>query len=132
MFRYETFFYYFWVKGFDIRRETQSFLCWPLHLAPISCSTYGAQIRLASASPKSWTSSFGVKYQLSDIPRNSLNSPHASRAWRHPHFVTRFIIPGYCDISEWHVRSVRVHALPPASRLHLTNPCAEPKGSLPN
>ena len=38
---------------------------------------------------------------------------------------------GYCDISEWHVRSVCPRALPPASRLHLTYPCAEPKGSQP-
>ena len=38
----------------------------------------------------------------------------------------------YCDISEWHVRSVRAHTLPPASRLHITNPCAEPKGSQRN
>ena len=40
-------FYYFWVKGFDIRRETQSFYAGLLHLTPISCGTPGAQIRLA-------------------------------------------------------------------------------------
>ena len=34
--------------------------------------------------------------------------------------------------SEWHVHSVHAQALPPASRLHLTNQCAEPKGSQPN
>ena len=60
--------------------------------------------------------------------RNPPNPLRAFGAWRHQHFVTRFIISGYCDISEWHVCFVRAHALPPASRLHLTNPCAEPKG----
>ena len=63
--------------------------------------------------------------------RNPQNPPRAS-ALCQPHFVSRFIISSYCDISEWHVRSVRAHALPPSSRLHLTNPCAEPKGSQPN
>ena len=64
--------------------------------------------------------------------RNPQNPLCAPGAWRHLHFVTRFIISGYCDISEWHVRSVCMHALLPASRLHLTNPCAEPKGSQSN
>ena len=42
--------------------------------------------------------------------------------------VTRTSSPeGYYDISEWHVRSVSTHTLPSASKLHLTNPCAEPK-----
>ena len=31
----------------------------------------------------------------------------ASDAWRHLHSVTLFLISGYCDISEWHVRSAR-------------------------
>ena len=54
--------------------------------------------------------------------RNPQNPPRASGEWRHLHFVTRFIISGYCDISVWQIRSVRAHALPPASSLHLTNP----------
>ena len=37
---------------------------------------------------------------------------------------------GYCDISEWHVHSVC--AWTPVLMLHLSNPCTEPKGSLPN
>ncbi len=41
-------------------------------------------------------------------------------------------VSDYWDISEWHVRSVRAHTLPPASRLHPTNPRAEPKGPQPN
>ena len=69
---------------------------------------------------------------VTNFLRNPQNPPRASGAWRHPHFVPRFIISGYCDISAWHVHSVHAHALPPASRLHLTNPCAEPKGSQPN
>ena len=37
---------------------------------------------------------------------------------------------GYCDISEWHVRSARART--PVLMLHLSNPCTEPKGSQPN
>ena len=58
LFRYETPFI-----TFELKVSTQGeriFLCWLLHLAPISFGTHGAQIRLASASPKSRTSSFGV------------------------------------------------------------------------
>ena len=46
----------------------------------------------------------------------------------------RSVITGYCDISEWHVRSVhtRTRVLTLASSLHLINPCAERKGSQPN
>ena len=64
--------------------------------------------------------------------RNPQNPPRASGAWRHPHFVTRFIISGYCDIFKWHVRSVRACVTACIKVLHLTNLCAEPKGSQPN
>ena len=43
--------------------------------------------------------------QLTDFFKISQNPPCASRAWRHSHRVVPFPISGYCDISEWHVRS---------------------------
>ena len=43
-----------------------------------------------------------------------------------------FPISGYYDISEWHVRSAHARVRTPVLMLHLTNPCAEPKGSQPN
>ena len=125
-------FYYFWVKEFDIRRETQSFYAgffiWPLFRAAPMARKFISPQRAPKVEPPRLASSFNS----SNFLRNPPNPPCASGAWRHPHFVTRFIISGYCDISEWNVRSVRAHALPPASRLHLTNPCAERKGSQPN
>ena len=39
---------------------------------------------------------------------------------------------GYCDIFEWHVCSACARAWIPMLILHLTNPCAELKGSQPN
>ena len=57
--------------------------------------------------------------------------PRASGAWRHPHLVTQ-----YCLGLLWHLSDTSIHprapALTPASMLHPTNPCAEPKGSQPN
>ena len=131
LFRYKTF-YYFWVKGFDIRRETQSFyvgfFIWPLsRAAPMTRKFVSPQQAPKVEPPRSATS-----FNSSNFLRNPQNPPRASGACRHPHFVTHFIISGYCDIAEWHVRSMRAHALPLASRLHLTNPCTEPKGSQPN
>ena len=131
LFRYETF-YYFWLKSFDIRRETQSFYAgffiWPLSRAAPMARKFVSPLRAPKVEPPCSASSF---ISLTFF-RNPQNPPRASGAWRHPHFVTRFIISGYCDTSVWHIRSVRAHTLPPASRLHLTNPCAEPKGSQPH
>ena len=125
-------FYDFWVKGFDIRRETQSFYAgffiWPLSRAAPMARNFVPPLQAPKVEPPRSASSFNSP----DFLRNPPNPPRVTGAWRHPHFVTNFIISGYCDTSEWHVCSVRAHALPPASRLHLTNPCAEPKGSQPN
>ena len=96
-------FYYFWVKGFDIRRETQSFYAgffiWPLsRAAPMACKFVSPQ-----RAPK-------VDCLR---PVSCLNSPNfllilhkplrASSAWRHSHSITCFV-SDYCDISEWHLR----------------------------
>ena len=59
LFRYEIFLLHLSSRFRHKERDT-IFLCWLLHLAPISCGTHGAQIRLALASPKSRTSPFGV------------------------------------------------------------------------
>ena len=63
--------------------------------------------------------------------QNPQNPPRASGAWRHPHSVAPVSHLGYCDISEWHVRSA-ARAWTPVLMLHLSNPCTEPKGSQPN
>ena len=55
--------------------------------------------------PSRATPAKGLREQLSS---NSQNPPSASGAWRHLHCVAPFLISGYCDISEWHVRSARV------------------------
>ena len=113
----------------DIRRETQSFYAgffiWPLSRAAPMARKFVSPQRAPKVEPPRSASSFNSLNFL----RNPPNPARASGAWRHPHFVTRFIISGYCDISEWHVRFVRPRTLPPASRLHLTNLCAELKGS---
>ena len=44
---------------------------------------------------------------LTDFFKISQNPLRASGAWRHSHCVAPFPISGYCDISEWHVRSAR-------------------------
>ena len=63
--------------------------------------------------------------------RFSHKPPRASGAWRHPHPVTPFRLGLLWHLSD---TSILPHApaLTPASMLHLTNPCAEPKGSQPN
>ena len=71
-----------------------------------------------------------VRRQVFDSPNflSILHKPlRTFGAWRHFHSVTRFL-SDYCDTS---IRP-RVLALTPASMFHLTNPCAEPKGSQPN
>ena len=73
-----------------------------------------------------------VSTQLTDFFKISQNPPRASGAWRHSHLLAPFPTSGYCDISEWHVRSSRARAWTPALMLHLSNPCTEPKGSQPN
>ena len=58
------------LKVLRLKERDTIFLCWLFHLAPISRGVRNAQIRLASASAKSRTSSFGVKLQLSNFLQN--------------------------------------------------------------
>ena len=76
-------------------------------MAPISCGTHGAQNRLAAASPKVDRLVRCLVSTLLTFLRNPPNPPSASNAWHHSHFVTLFLISGYCDISEWYVGSAR-------------------------
>ena len=109
LFRYETF-YYFWVKCFDIRRETQSFYA-GFFIWPLSRAAHTARKFVSISEPqKSNLLVRRLVFNSSNFLRNPQNPPRAPGVWLHPHFVTRFIISGYCDISEWHVRSVRPRA----------------------
>ena len=124
-FRYETF-YYLWVKRFfDIRkRETQSFYD-DFSICPKPRVTPDAKPRWASESQPS-SSEAGT--QLSDF---SQISAHASGAWRHSHpwsyplsgiFIATSLNDTSAPRAGEHLRSC----------LHLINPCTEPRGSQPN
>ena len=61
----------------------------------------------------------------------SQNPPRASGAWRHSHLLAPVSHLGLL----WHLWVTRLlcaRAWKPVLMLHLTNPCAEPKGSQPN
>ena len=82
-------FYYFWVKGFDIRSET-IFLCWLLHLALSRAAPMTRKFVSPQRAPK-------VKPPRSASSFNSLtffkfpqNAPRASGAWHHSHPPTPF------------------------------------------
>ena len=122
-------FYYFWVKGFDIRRRDAIFYAvlfiWPPSRAAPIGRKFASHLRAPKVDPPRLASST----QLSNFLQISHKPPRASGAWHHPHLSPRSVISSYCDISEWHVCPTR--ALPPTSRF-ASNPCAEPKGSQPN
>ena len=124
-------FYYFWVKSFDIRKETQSyysvFINWPLSRAAPMARKFVSPQRAPKAGPTRSASSFNSITFFKFLKSSARFRCVTSLA---PRNLTSNV--GYCDISEWHVRSVRPRALPPAPRLHLTNPCAEPKCSQSN
>ena len=108
-------------KGFSTQGEGHnlSMLTFPFAPPPIMCGARSAQIRLAS--PRSQS-------QLTDF---SQISAHASGAWRHSHPWSHplsgiFIVISLNDTS---APRAREHLRP---CLHLTNPCAKPKGSQPN
>ena len=79
----------------------------------------------------------GLPYHISSITstltffRFSHKPPRASGAWRHPHPVIPFRLGLLWHLSDSSIRP-RAPAITPASMLHLTNPCAELKGSQPN
>ena len=109
-------------------REAQSFYSVFFHVPPPNLVR---PLPKASASKRKSTLLFRCLVSTLQLSSNSQNPPRASGAWCHSHSVTPFSISGYCDISEWHVRSAR-SAWTPVLMLHLSNPCTEPKGSQPN
>ena len=122
LFRYETFLL---LLSFDTRREIQSFYAgffiWPLsRVAPMACKFVAPQ-RTPKVEPPRSASNFNSL--------NFLQIPKILRALPVDD-VTRTSSP--VSSSQAIVTSLSERALPPASRLHLTNPCAEPKGSQPN
>ena len=108
------------LKVFRHKKRDTIVLCWLFNLShPNTCGACNAQIRLAS--PRSHS-------QLTDF---SQISAHASGAWRHSHPLFYplsgiFIMISLNDTSALHAREL-LH-----SCLHLTKPCTESKGSLPN
>ena len=125
-------FYYFWVKGFDIRRETQSyysvFIIWPLSRSAPMARKFVSPLQAPKVEPPRLASSF-ISSELSP------NSPQILRALpvrdvtltSSPVSSSQAIVTSLRDMS-----ALCVHALPPASRLHLTNPkvlsLTKPKG----
>ena len=88
-------------------REAQSFysgffICPPPHLVRHQPKASASKRKPTVFPPRQ------VSSQLTDFFKISQNPPHASGPWRHSPCVTPFPISGYCDISEWHVRSTRV------------------------
>ena len=72
-----------------------------------------------------------VSSQLTDFFKISQNPPRASGAWCHSHSLAPVSHLGLL----WHLwvtRPLCARAWTPVLMLHLTNPCAEPKGSQPN
>ena len=124
-------FYYFWVKGFNIRRETQSFYAgffiWSLsRAAPMARKFISPQRapkveRLRSESSLNSLTFFKSPTNLCALPvRDVTHTPSPVSSWT--------IVTSLGDTSI----HPRAPTLTPASMLHLTNPCAEPKGSQPN
>ena len=118
-------FYQLWVEGFDVRRRDTIFYAvlfiWPLTRVP---PPIGRKFASHLWAPKVNPSRLASSTQLFNFVQISHKPPRASGAWRHPHSFTSFRL-GLL----WHLH---LPALTPASMLHLTNPCAEPKGSQPN
>ena len=132
LFWYETF-YYLWVKRFfDIRREIHNLSMMTFLSALLPTPTCVAP----ATRPLAW---------LRQASESQPSSPEAELNWfffKSPKILrTRFrcmttftsqspIWDFYFDISELHILPMR--AWTPALLLHLTNPCAEPKGSQAN
>ena len=121
--------YYFWVKGFDIRRELQSFYS-GFFICPPSCAASATKVSASKRKPTVFPQS---RSHLNSL--TFLNLPKStSRFWcvtsftlSSLHFPSRAIVTSLHDMS-----ALPAHAWTPALMLHLSNPCTEPKGSQPN
>ena len=111
------------------KREAQSFysgffICPPPHSTRVAPATkVYASKRKPTVFPRG-------RFHLNFF-KISPNPPRSSGAWRHPHSVTPLsmwaIVTSLSDTS-----APCMHAWTPVLMLHLSNPCTEPKGSLPN
>ena len=127
------FFYYFWGKGFDIMIETQSFYAgffiWPLSReASMACKFVSPQQAPKVEHPRSASSFnsstfFEIHKILRALPVHDVTRTSS------PVSSSQAIVTSLSDMS---ALCASERALPPALRLHLTNLCAEPKGSQPN
>ena len=124
-------FYYLWVKGFDVRwRDTIFYtvlFIWPSSWAALIGCKFASRLWAPKVDPSRLVSNSQLSNFLQILTQASTHFRCVTSSTP-CHLVSSLSIV----TSEWHVCSVRAHALPPASRLHLTNPCAEPKGSQPN
>ena len=83
------------------------FLFWFFHLPPPPPPSRAVPATRARELAKANRSRPVSSLNSTDFFKISQNPPRASGAWRHSHCVAPFPISGYCDISEWHVRSAR-------------------------
>ena len=97
------------------------FIWSPSRAAPIG-RKFASRLRAPKVDP----SRLASNYQLLTFFRFSHKPPRASSAWRHPHPVTPFRLGVLWHLSDTSIRPC-APALTPASMLHPTNPCAEPK-----
>ena len=116
-------------KRFRHKERGTIFLFWLFYLPP--SPTRMAPATKVSASKRKPTVFFWGRSQLSDFFKISPNPLRSSDAWHHPHSVTPLpmwaIVTSLSDTSAPPTRTRT-----PVLILHLTNPCAEPKGSQPN
>ena len=129
-------FYYLWVLRHK-RRDTHSFysgffICPPPSRAAPVARKFVWLRRASKSHPYSPEAGLNSTQLNSLTFSKSLKSSARLRCVTSPALCIPVSHLGYCDISEWHVHSARARAWTPASMLHLSNPCTEPKGSQPN
>ena len=112
---------------FDIRRERGTiFLSWLFYLPPTSRATPSQGPReQAKANRLVWCPVLLIFFKF---PKSSARFRCVtSFALASPHFPSRAVVTSLSDMS-----TLSARAWTPVLMLHLTNPCAEPKGSQPN
>ena len=123
LFRYETF-YYLWVKRFfNMKKRGTIFLCWLFHLPPNHAWHPPQGLVELRKSSVFFRGRNSTHWLFSNPPNPPCTLPvrdvtHVPRS----QFLSGIF---HFDISEWHILSAR--AWTPALMLHLTNPCAERK-----
>ena len=108
-------------------RDTHSFFSGFSISPPNTCAPVAMTLQASESQPSSPEAELNSTNWLFSNPPKS--STHDSSAWRHSHpqvLSGIFILTSVNDASSSHTCQ---HL---CSSLHLTNPCAEPKGSQPN